>query len=75
MRTYIGLHGGVIRHGGYQHCLNWCRGRVSGGSTAALVLTARPGEKAARVVAEVTSEGERAITNGRLVPLRKVRHE
>jgi hypothetical protein len=73
VRAYFALHGTVTHHGAYHHCLDWCRRRVTGNSTSALVLTARAGQKTAKVIAEITAKGERIVLDGRLVPIRKLR--
>ncbi len=74
MRTFIALHHRDVHRGGYLDCLVWARQKAASEPTrASLVLTCRPGDKAARVVAEVTAKEERIILEGRLVPIRKLR--
>lgn len=59
--------------GAWSSCMNWCRAQVAKDPrVVAHVLLARAGEKHGRVVAEVTSDGERRVSRGRLVPLKKV---
>jgi hypothetical protein len=72
---FIGLHHREVHHGGYLDCLVWaCQKAASEPTKPALLFTCRPGEKVARIIAEVTAEGERIILNGRLLPLKKVRN-
>lgn len=74
MRVFIALHNRDIHRGGYVECLLWARRKAaSEPAKPALVLTAKPGDKAARIIAEVTAAGERIILSGRLVPIRKLR--
>jgi hypothetical protein len=73
MRSFIALQRRTAHPGGWLDCVAWARERAQEGPPVR-ILTARAEEHTARVVAEVTADGERLITGGRTVPLRQIRH-
>ena len=76
MRTFFAISGRRVFNGGYIDCLLWANSVVTRNHTRiAKVLIARPGEKVARVVAEITQDGLRIIQRpvGRVVGLRTLR--
>lgn len=74
MRSYIAKSYGLVTAGGWGYCLNWAVDRIREDSSPLVKIhVVRAGEKQARVVAELTSEGIRLIPNGRYVSLRKLR--
>lgn len=73
MRSYIARAGGRHYSGGWNGCVHWGVEQVrEDGSLLVKIHTVRGGEKQARVVAELTSDGLRLIPNGRYVPLSKL---
>ncbi len=70
MTSYFALAGKEVYSGGFAQCVAWARSRVEADSEAVVkILRARAGEPTARVVAEVTREGERIIARGRHLPV------
>jgi len=72
MRSFFAFH----KQGGFQHgflrCLHWAEEEVRDGVPVVKIATARPADKNARIIAEVTGTGVRLIEGGRLVPLKRV---
>ena len=75
MLSFVAIASSASHQGAWPACIDWCRAQVAIDPRAvAQVLLCRAGEKHGRVVAEFTTDGERRVHSGRLVPLRKVRH-
>jgi hypothetical protein len=70
MRSYFATQGKRVHTGGWQSVLMWANEQIQTDPTPVKILTARGGDRAARVVAEVTREGGRLIEQGRQIPLR-----
>ena len=72
MRSFLAFHKeGGIQHG-FLQCLHWAEAEVGNGVPVVKIATARPAEKDARIVAEITESGVRLIEGGRLIPLKRV---
>jgi hypothetical protein len=72
MRSYFATQGKRVQEGGWQSVLIWANEQIQTDPTPVKILTARAGDRTARVVAEVTQEGGRLIEQGREVPLRSL---
>lgn len=72
MRSFFAFHKkGGIQHG-FLRCLHWAEAEVRNGVPIVKVATARPADRDARIVAEVTESGVRPIEGGRLIPVKRV---
>ena len=72
MRSFFAFHKqGGFQHG-FIHCIHWAEQEVRNGVPVVKVATARPADKDARIVAEVTGTGVRLIEGGRLISLKRV---
>ena len=71
MRSFIALQRRTAHPGGWLDCIAWARAHAKEGPPVR-ILTARAGERTARVVAEVSTDGERLITGGRVISLGQV---
>ena len=70
MRSFFAFHKqGGIQHG-FLRCLHWAREEVGNGVPVVKVATARPADRDARIVAEVTESGVQRIEGGRLIPVK-----
>ena len=69
MRSYFLVQGKFVDEGGWDFVLRLARQRVLLNSNPVRIFTARAGEKSARIVAEIDSDGERKILGGRLCRL------
>ena len=72
MRSFFAFHQDAGIQYGFLRCLHWAREEVGNGVPVVKVATARPADKDARIVAEVTGTGVRLIEGGRLIPLKRV---
>ena len=72
MRTYFAMQSKIIRSGGWLTVLYWARSRIRENPVPVKIFTARSGEKYARVVAEITTEGECLVKSGRSLPVKAV---
>lgn len=73
MRCYYAKQGDSIFCGGWLSVLEWARRAVKKDSVPVQLLTIRGGERFAKVIAEVTHEGERVIRNGRTIKVKALR--
>jgi len=72
MRSFFAFHKqGGVQHG-FLRCLHWAEAEVRNGVPVVKVATARPADRDARIVAEITQAGVRLIEGGRLIPLKRV---
>ena len=72
MRSYFATQGKRVHADGWQGVLMWAKEQIQNDPTPVKILTARAGDRTAKVVAEVTLEGGRLIEQGRQVPLRSL---
>ena len=72
MRSYFAAQGRFTYAGGWYAVLAWADEQIKKDLTPIKVLTARPGEGYARVIAEITKDGMRLIEGGRQVPVRSL---
>lgn len=72
MRSYFATQGKRVHADGWQGVLTWANEQIQSDPTPVKILTARAGDRTARIVAEVTQEGGRLIEQGREVPLRSL---
>jgi hypothetical protein len=73
MKTFIASTGRQRISTSWYHALSWACEKVRvDADNIVKIYIARPGDKRARVVAEVTHEGIRQIEKGRLVDLKKL---
>ena len=70
MRSYFALQENQLHQGGWITVNAWARHKIQLNTAPIKIFTARGGEKEAQVVAEVTSEGIRAIHDGRILSLK-----
>lgn len=70
MRSYFALQGNKLHQGGWLTVRDWGRRRIQISPSTVKLFTARGGDKNARVIAEITSDGERVIQDGRSVSLK-----
>lgn len=70
MRTFFAKQGNKIHNDGLDAVVQWARESIKCDPTPVKIFTARAGEKEAKVICEVTPEGEYVITNGRTLPLK-----
>ena len=71
MRSYFAVQGSEVYQGGLLSVYNWSRGRATT-TNPVKILTARGGERNARIVFEVTPEMVRVIKDGRYLPVREL---
>ena len=71
MRSYFAIHKDKVFRGSLMAVCNWSKGRATS-TEPVKILSARGGEKYARIVFEVTPEVVRVINNGRYLPVRKI---
>ena len=70
MRSFFAFHKqGGVQHG-FLRCLHWAEAEVRNGVPVVKVATARPADRDARIVAEVTESGVQRIEGGRLIPVK-----
>jgi len=67
MRSYFAKQGCVINAGGWLSVLIWARGAIKQSSTPVQLLSVRGGEISAKIIAEVSRDGERIISHGRII--------
>ena len=74
MRTYIAHSGNLPSHiEGLFGCLTWAQGLVADNPRCIVKIhRARPGQSGSPVIAEVTADGCRWITCGRVAPTKKL---
>ena len=73
MLSNVAIAGSSSFCGAWPDCVEWSRRQVADHPrVVAHILLARGGEKHGRVVAEFSADGERRITGGRVVTLKKV---
>lgn len=73
MRSYFAKQGRTIHSDSWLNCIGWAREQITLTAKPVHILTARPGEKNARIVAEITTDGERRITDGRVIKVKELR--
>ena len=66
MRSYFAVHGEDVFQGGWVSVYLWAKQRTATNEPVK-ILTARGGEKNARIIAEVTLDNVRIIGNGRVM--------
>lgn len=57
----------------FPNCLRWAQARACSTGSVVKIIVARPGERFARIVAEVTSDGVRASPSHRVIPMKRLR--
>ena len=74
MRSYTATTGqGNVITGGWYQCLYWAGEKIKEDDSSIVTIhVARPSEKIATVVGEVTIEGFRRIFEGRVVSFKKL---
>jgi hypothetical protein len=72
MRSYFATQGKRVHAGGWQSVLMWANEQIKIDQTLVKILTARAGDRTAKIVAEVTQEGGTLIEQGRQVPLKSL---
>lgn len=76
MHTYIAITGqGNATTGGWFQCLQWAKQQIEDTVTVVKVFVAKPGEKEARVVGEVSLDGVRFLPGERQLAIRKLLKE
>lgn len=70
MRSYFAKQGNKLHQGGWVEVLAWARKEIDGDSTPIKLFTSRAGEPDARIVAEISTDGERLINEGRIISLK-----
>ncbi|WP_077529389.1 hypothetical protein [Vreelandella utahensis] len=80
MRTIIAVNkadneatGNDFTHGNWLHCIRWSRVRAEATGNPYVIAVARPGEKYAPLVAEVTADGVRPLSGGRYLRTKRMR--
>lgn len=73
MRTYIATQGRATYTHGLMCCLSWSAKQIELNPDPIKIFKARAGEAYATVIAEVTSDSIRFITNGRIVATKALR--
>ena len=74
MKTFVAICQDKSFSGGWLQSMNWAVECVRYDlSSVVKVLAVRAGERQGRVVAEFTDDGIRMISDGRCIPLRKLR--
>lgn len=68
-RSYFLVQGEYVDEGNWRYILFSARHRVMKSFIPVRILTARPGEKRARIIAELDQCGERLICDGWVVKL------
>ena len=70
MRSYFAVQGNMVYQGGWITVVDWGKRRIQISPLPVKLFTARGGDKNARVIAEITLDGERVIQDGRIVSLK-----
>ena len=74
MRCYIATIGNNVYMNGWQACYQWAKDHIKTNSSHIVKIhLARAGEKTMRIVAEVSDDGIKHISDGRYVPLKAIR--
>lgn len=73
MRSYYAKQVNVVYCGGWNSVVMWARRAVKADPIPVQLLTARGGEKFARIIAEVSCDGERVVHHGRTIKLKVLR--
>lgn len=73
MRSYYAVQGNIVRNGAWIEMIKWARKAVVLNELPVQLLTARAGEKSARIIAEIDVGGERLITQGRIMSVKNLR--
>ena len=73
MRSFFAFHKDAGIQHGFFGCLHWAEAEVGNGVSVVTIATARPDDKNARIVAEVTESGVQRIKGGRLIPVKTLK--
>jgi len=72
MRSFFAFHQDAGIQYGFLCCLHWAEAEVGNGVPVVKIATARPADRDARIVAEVTDSGVQRIEGGWLVPVKQL---
>lgn len=72
IRSYFAVQGRRTYPGGWHTVLTWAGEQTKQDSVPVKIISARPGERNGRIIAEVTREGVRIINHGRQVAIRSI---
>ena len=72
MHSYFATQGKLTHAGGWYSVTAWACSQIQINTTPVKILKARPGQKQARVVAEVTPDGIHSVQAGRQVAVRSL---
>ena len=73
MRSFFAKQGNAVHSGGWLSVVLWARVAIEQDDTPVQILSARAGDKIARVIAEISLDGERLIRGGRIIKLKLLR--
>lgn len=74
MRSYFAKQGNKVHNGGWLDVLMWARQEIKSNPTPVKLFSCRGGETVARILAEITTDGERLINEGRTISLKTLIH-
>ena len=70
MRTFFAAIGNIAFMGGLPECIAWAEVQIENRKARIVkILKARPNQKDARIIFEVTKDGTHATSNGRTISL------
>ena len=72
MRSYFAAQSKRTYAGGWYAVLAWAGEQIKKDPTPIKLLTARPGERFAKIIAEITKDGMRIIEDGRQVSVKSL---
>lgn len=72
MKSYFAKQNHQVISGGFYQCLSWARERIQEHENPVLILVTRAGEKNAKIVAEIDSDGERRVIGGKIMPISRL---
>ena len=73
MRSFFAKQGNAVHSGGWLSVVLWARVAVKQDEIPVQILSARAGEKFARVIAEISLDGEKLIRDGRIIKVKFLR--
>ena len=73
MRSYYAKQASIVHEGGWLAVVEWGRCSLKKNNVPVQLLTARPGEKYARVIGEISLDGERLVNQGRFLLVKSLR--